>query len=66
MLLYRIKASNEDTGHCSTQDWNIIETCSSGSPLISDGFNVEIAESYSPPVVENSNISDPQRNKVIT
>ncbi|XP_035732368.1 WD repeat-containing protein 81-like isoform X1 [Vespa mandarinia] len=59
----RIKVSNEGTSHCNIQDWNIIETCSSGSPLIWDGFSVEIAESYSPPVVENSNISDPQRNK---
>ncbi|XP_015184852.1 PREDICTED: WD repeat-containing protein 81 isoform X2 [Polistes dominula] len=58
----RIKTSNEDTSHGSSQDWNVIETCVSGSPLIWDGFNVE-AESYSPPVIDNTNLPDLQRNK---
>ncbi|KAK2579115.1 hypothetical protein KPH14_001286 [Odynerus spinipes] len=59
----RIKTFNEDTSHCGVQDWNVIETCATGSPLIWDSFNVEITDSYSPPVVENINVPDTQRNK---
>lgn len=46
---YRIKCPNEDNK--DTQG-------------LQPNFNTDVADSYSPPIVENMDISDPQKNKV--
>ena len=50
VFMYRIKVSNEDN-----RDMLGLQT----------NFNTDVADSYSPPVVENIDTSDSQKNKVI-
>lgn len=49
VFIYRIKVSNEDN-----RDILGLQT----------NFNTDVADSYSPPVVENIDTSDSQKNKV--
>ena len=45
-----MKTANEDTVNNGTYAWNKLDT--------------DIADSYSPPIVENSDVLDLQRNRV--